>query len=147
MSAPVINRQRGGLLSDVAAGRIYNSPGGCAMRIRRVGQNQRVDRGLRELTAAGWVALDADGRTYTLTPAGQEALRSALCTQCGRQTSAGRLVDAGAPYCGAVCHEARLKELAAQDGGTSRVAGAPGWNPDMLARWAQQNPAPTSTRT
>ncbi len=70
----MLNRERRALLDDVQAGRVYRSMGGCDLRQVRRGQNQRVDRKLRELVQAGWVALDTDGRTYMLTgtaPRGQ----------------------------------------------------------------------------
>ena len=63
----MLNRERRALLHDVQAGRVYRSMGGCDLRQVRRGQNQRVDRKLRELAQAGWVALDTDGRTYVLT--------------------------------------------------------------------------------
>lgn len=74
MRTPTLNRERVQLLRDVQAGKVYHSMGGCDLRQVRRGQNQRVDRRLRELRQAGWVELAADGRTYELTPAGVMAL-------------------------------------------------------------------------
>jgi hypothetical protein len=41
------------------------------------GQNRRVDRRLRELREAGWVALGEDGRAYELTVDGRADLAAA----------------------------------------------------------------------
>ncbi|MEU8264450.1 hypothetical protein AB0C02_27990 [Micromonospora sp. NPDC048999] len=74
MRTPTLNRQRVDLLRAVQAGKVYRSMGGCDLREVRRGQNQRVDRRLRELAAAGWVELAPGGRFHTLTEAGVLAL-------------------------------------------------------------------------
>lgn len=74
MRTPTLNRERVGLLRDVQSGKVYRSMGGCDLRMVRRGQNERVDRRLRELREVGWVELAPDGRTYELTPAGVMAL-------------------------------------------------------------------------
>lgn len=77
MTAPIINRSRANLLGATDRGHVYRSYGGCDLRQVRRGQNQRVDRRLRELREAGWVELGPDGRTYQLTDAGRGALLEA----------------------------------------------------------------------
>lgn len=74
MRTPTLNRQRVALLRDVHAGKVYHSMGGCDLRQVPRGQNERVDRRVRELAEAGWVELGPDERTYKLTAAGELAL-------------------------------------------------------------------------
>jgi hypothetical protein len=69
-----VNRDRRQLLTAVGNGRVYRSMGGCDMWAVRRGQNQRVERRLRELVDAGWAELGTDGRTYRLTDAGTAAM-------------------------------------------------------------------------
>lgn len=77
MRTPTLNRQRIALLTDVHRGWVYRSMSGCDLRLTRPGQDQRVDRKLRELADAGWVQLAEGGRFHTLTEAGERALRAA----------------------------------------------------------------------
>ncbi len=74
MRTPTLNRQRVTLLQAVKNGHVYRSAGGCDLREVRRGQNERVDRRLRELREVGWVELAPGGRTYELTQAGAMAL-------------------------------------------------------------------------
>ncbi len=74
---PYLTRDRRDLLAAVAMGRVYRSMGGCDMRMQGAGQNRRVDRRLRELREAGWVALGEDGRAYELTVDGRADLAAA----------------------------------------------------------------------
>lgn len=76
MRTPTLNRERVQLLRDVHAGWVYRTMGGCDLRITKPGQNQRVDRKLRELADAGWVKLAPGGQFHTLTEAGEMALRA-----------------------------------------------------------------------
>ena len=74
MRTPTLNRERVALLSDVHRGWVYRTQSGVDLRLTRPGQNQRVDRKLRELAEAGWVELAKGGRFHTLTEAGEQAL-------------------------------------------------------------------------
>jgi hypothetical protein len=73
---PTLNRDRVRLLRDVQVGLVYRSMGGCDLRMVKAGQNQRVDRRMRELAAVGWVELADGGRFHRLTDAGAAALRA-----------------------------------------------------------------------
>lgn len=75
---PTLNLARRCLLLEVGAGNIYRSAGGCDMKMVRRGQNQRVERRLRELVDAQWVVLGEAGRFYELTPLGERDLAAAI---------------------------------------------------------------------